>query len=64
MAPRSPKTDPRKVTLYLPVAIREEMTAEAKRLDRSLSGVIRIAWKLAKKRVSQLPGEPYGPVRG
>jgi uncharacterized small protein (TIGR04563 family) len=42
----------------LGLQISEELKAEAIRLDRSASWLMRKAWELAKERISDLPGSP------
>jgi uncharacterized small protein (TIGR04563 family) len=49
------KTDKRKQSLYFPEEMLAEITAEAHRLDRSLSWVIQRAWKVAHERIKKLP---------
>jgi uncharacterized small protein (TIGR04563 family) len=49
-------SDKRKQSLYFPEAMLEDIKAEAKRLNRSLSWVVQRAWKVAKKDVKNLPG--------
>lgn len=48
--------DPRKVSLYLPSRMLEEMEEEAHRQDRSTSWIVRLAWQLAKPHLQTLPG--------
>lgn len=47
----------RRQSLYFPADIYEEVRAEAKRLDRSTSWVVVIAWKLARERLKKIPSE-------
>jgi len=48
--------DPRKVSLYLPSRMLEEMEEEAFRQDRSTSWIVRLAWQIAKPQLQTLPG--------
>jgi uncharacterized small protein (TIGR04563 family) len=41
---------PRKQSLYFPENMLQEIAAEAKRLDRSVSWVVQGAWKGARER--------------
>ena len=50
-------SDPRKVSVMLPEDMLDEMASEAKRQDRSLSGIAQMAWKLARDRIRAF-GEP------
>jgi uncharacterized small protein (TIGR04563 family) len=52
----------RKLSVYLPWPELKEMDAEAKRLRRSVSYVLRRAWKLARDEVRQLPRRPWPPT--
>jgi uncharacterized small protein (TIGR04563 family) len=47
--------DRRKQSLYFPEEMLQEIAAEAKRLDRSLSWVVQRAWKAAKVEIKKLP---------
>jgi uncharacterized small protein (TIGR04563 family) len=49
--------DPRKVSVSLSEDVLQEMTHEAKRQDRSLSGIAQMAWKLARDRIKAY-GQP------
>lgn len=49
--------DPRKVSVSLPEDVLQEMEHEAKRQDRSLSGIAQMAWKLARDRIKAF-GQP------
>jgi uncharacterized small protein (TIGR04563 family) len=49
-------TDKRKQSLYFPESMLEDIKAEAKRLNRSLSWVVQRAWKVARRDVKSLPG--------
>jgi uncharacterized small protein (TIGR04563 family) len=49
-------SDKRKQSLYFPETMLEDIKAEAKRLNRSLSWVVQRAWKVARKDVKDLPG--------
>lgn len=54
-APAPP--DPRKVSISLPGDVLAEMAREARRQDRSLSGIAQMAWKLAREKI-----HGYGPA--
>ena len=43
------KPDKRKQSLYFPTAMLDEIAAEARRLDRSMSWVVQRAWKLSRR---------------
>jgi uncharacterized small protein (TIGR04563 family) len=47
-----------KTSIYLPGDVLAEMRAEAQRQDRSLSWLLRMAWRLARDRLVTLPGAP------
>jgi uncharacterized small protein (TIGR04563 family) len=49
------KHDSRKQSLYFPEIMLQEIAAEAKRLDRSLSWVVQRAWKGAREEIKNLP---------
>jgi uncharacterized small protein (TIGR04563 family) len=48
------KDDKRKQSLYFPDKQLEEIGAEARRLDRSLSWVVQRAWKIAKAEIRKM----------
>lgn len=48
---KSEWADPRKVSVMLPADVLDEMEREAKRQDRSLSGIAQMAWKLAREKI-------------
>lgn len=52
------KTDKLKQSLYFPKDMLEEIRQEAQRLDRSLSWIVQRAWKVAKRDVQLMPGDP------
>lgn len=52
------KTDKLKQSLYFPKDMLEEIHREAQRLDRSLSWIVQRAWKVAKRDVQLMPGDP------
>lgn len=47
-----------KVSVYLPIEVREELEAEMLRQDRSASWLLRRAWALARKRILRFPNKP------
>ncbi len=47
------RTDKRKQSLYFPKDMLEEVAAEARRLDRSLSWIFQRAWKIAKPEIAK-----------
>ncbi len=49
------RSDKRKQSLYFPREMLEEIWAEARRLDRSMSWIVQRAWKIAKPEVSKYP---------
>jgi uncharacterized small protein (TIGR04563 family) len=48
----------RHVGVYLPEPILSEMEREAKRQDRSLSYLARVAWTIARDHIRTLPDAP------
>lgn len=44
-----------KITLYLPQELNDEIQAEAKRLERSVSFVLQQAWLIAKDQIAEFP---------
>jgi uncharacterized small protein (TIGR04563 family) len=44
--------------MYLPVDMIAEMEREAKRQHRSLSAIVQMAWRRARGRIREMPGEP------
>ncbi len=47
----------KKQTVYLPEAIASDVRDEALRLDRSVSSLLQIAWRLARRRVAAMPAD-------
>ena len=47
------RSDKRKQSLYFPKEMLEDVAAEARRLDRSLSWIVQRAWKLAKPEIAK-----------
>jgi len=52
---KPPESDRRKVSVYLPEAIRAEVEVEAKRQDRSFSWILQKAWKMSREELRKLP---------
>lgn len=50
--------DKRKQSLYFPEDMLEEIQAEAKRQDRSLSWIVQQAWKIARGEIQRIPDAP------
>jgi uncharacterized small protein (TIGR04563 family) len=48
------KAESRKQSFYFPAEMLEEIAAEARRLDRSMSWVVQRAWKLARRAIAEL----------
>jgi len=48
------KSDPRKVSVYLPLPILGEIQAEADRQERSLSWIVQKAWRMAREEIKKL----------
>ncbi|RAL23607.1 TIGR04563 family protein [Lujinxingia litoralis] len=46
----------KKMTLYLPEELLNDMRQEALRQDRSLSWIMEAAWKVARERLREMPG--------
>lgn len=44
-----------KQSLYFPEEMLEEIAAEARRLDRSLSWIVQRAWKTGRNEVKKIP---------
>lgn len=42
-------------SIYLPAEVRDDIRAEAKRQDRSISWLVQTAWKLAREKIRQFP---------
>ena len=53
--------DKNKVSCYFPKAIIDEILAEARRLDVSISEMVQKIWELAKDEVKKFPGPPQIP---
>jgi uncharacterized small protein (TIGR04563 family) len=53
----------KKLSLYIPHELLEEMEAEARRLKRPLSWLMREAWKKARGRIATFPDRPTLPER-
>lgn len=51
------KSDPRKVSVYLPEAMRDEILAEGQRQDRSISWLLQKAWRRAREEIQKMPGD-------
>lgn len=51
----------KKQSLYFPDEMLVEIREEALRLERSLSWVVQRAWKIARKQVKAMPGDPELP---
>lgn len=49
------KSDPRKVSVYLPEPILGEIQTEAERRERSLSWILQKSWKMAREELRKLP---------
>jgi uncharacterized small protein (TIGR04563 family) len=45
----------RKQSLYFPEEVVEEIAAEARRQDRSMSWIVQQAWKVARERIRSIP---------
>jgi uncharacterized small protein (TIGR04563 family) len=60
------RSDKRKQSLYFPKEMLEDVAAEARRLDRSLSWIVQRAWKLAKPEIAkyQSVNEPDDDANG
>lgn len=44
--------------MYFPQEQAEELRAEAKRLERSMSWVIQRAWQIAREEIRKMPSAP------
>jgi uncharacterized small protein (TIGR04563 family) len=49
------KAESRKQTFYFPAEMLDEIAAEARRLDRSLSWVVQRAWRIARRAIATMP---------
>jgi uncharacterized small protein (TIGR04563 family) len=47
----------RKQSFYFPQEMLDEMSAEAQRLDRSLSWVVQRAWRIARREIEKMHAE-------
>lgn len=45
----------RKQSFYLPQEMADDVTAEAKRLERSPNWLLRRAWQIAREQIKQMP---------
>ena len=52
-------TDKRKQSLYFPAELLEEITTEADRLDRSISWLVQLSWKIARDRIAAMPSQTF-----
>ena len=57
-------TDKRKRSLYFPDTILREMQTEAKRQERSLSWIVKYAWRIARSELMRLPSVGSSGFRG
>ena len=53
--PYDPNQDKRKQSLYFPEGMLNEMSAEAKRQDRSMSWLAQRAWEIAREQIMKFP---------
>ena len=49
--------DKRKQSLYFPAEMLEEIALESVRLDRSISWIVQLAWKLSRSRIGAIPAQ-------
>jgi uncharacterized small protein (TIGR04563 family) len=52
------RTRGEKMSLYLPGDVLEDIRAEARRQQRSVSWLVRNAWRLARRGIDALPEAP------
>lgn len=55
LPPETTYSDQRKVSVYLPEDMYEEIRREAKRLDRGMSWVAQQAWRIARRKMLAAP---------
>jgi uncharacterized small protein (TIGR04563 family) len=48
-------SDPRKISIFFPEGMEQEIRAEAVRTDRSISWLMQRAWELARADLARLP---------
>jgi uncharacterized small protein (TIGR04563 family) len=51
---KSISSDPRKKSLYFPGGMLDEIEAEARRQERSLSWMVQTAWRIARERIREM----------
>ena len=51
----------RKLSLYIPQEMLEELEAQSVRLNRPLSWLVREAWRLARGKIATFPDRPKLP---
>lgn len=51
-------TDPRKISIYLPKPLQEEITREAKRLERSVSWLVQRCIRNGLEDLKKMPAMP------
>jgi len=49
------QSDKRKQSLYFPEDMLSEIQTEANRLDRSMSWMVQMAWKIARDEIKKYP---------
>jgi uncharacterized small protein (TIGR04563 family) len=54
-------TDRQKQSLYFPQQMLDEIRSAAARMDRSLSWIVKKAWKIARARVMAIPSANAAP---
>lgn len=57
------KRDERKVSIYIKEDMLAELRAEGERQERTLSWLVRMAWKIARKKVMGAPSATKGDAR-
>lgn len=55
MSDEKKKSDRRKQSLYFSEEVLAEISAESKRLERSLSWLLKTAWNLSKDKIKKMP---------
>ena len=53
--------DNRKQSLYFPKEMLREMNDASERLDRSMSWIMQMAWRIAKREIDRLPSQRIIP---
>jgi len=56
--------DRRKQSIYFPAGMLQEIEREARRLERPVSWLVQVAWRIARERLALQPGSSEPPAAG